>query len=122
MRWSVFLSLCGILGCAEPPDPCAPMCAAATELYGGCLADWGVAWSSAGYEDAEDFRETCDTWAWQTRILEEEAGKSGQIDGLCRERRALFEAGSCDDFTGINWSELPWQSATNNDDDDSAAP
>ena len=121
MRWSVLLlPLFGIPGCSEPPDPCAPMCAAATELYGGCLADWGVEWTSAGYEDEDDFRETCDTWAWQTRILEEEAEKSGQINGLCEERRALFETGTCADFTGINWSELPWQSAR--DDDDTAAP
>jgi hypothetical protein len=93
------------------------MCAAATELYGGCLTDWGVEWANAGYDDEEDFRETCDTWAWQARILEAEAGRSGQIDATCRTRTALFTNGTCEDFTSINWSELPWHAS-----DDTGSP
>lgn len=109
MRWFPLLALAA--SCSSPPDPCTPMCAAATELYGGCLESWGVEWTSAGYDDAAHFEESCETWAWTTRLLEEEAGRSGEIDALCQERRKLFEDGECDDFTDINWSELPWQPA-----------
>lgn len=114
MRWSLpFPSslLLLVWSCAETPDPCVPMCDAATALYGGCLETWGVEWTSAGYEDEAHFQESCETWAWTSRLLEEDAGKDGQIDRVCRQRRALFDEGECSDFTGIDWSQLPWEPA-----------
>lgn len=107
MRW--LLSLLVLGACAEQADPCVPMCRAAADLYGGCLEGWGVEWTSAGYDDEEHFLESCETWAWSTRVLEEDAGESGQIDAICRDRRALFEDGECADFTSTDWSALPWQ-------------
>lgn len=86
------------------------MCLAASELYGGCLNDWGVDWTSAGYDDADHFEGACQTWAWTTRMLEAEAERAGQVDAVCRERRDLFTAGECSDFTTVDWSELPWSS------------
>ena len=77
MRWSPLLV--ALVSCGAEPDPCTPMCAAATALYGGCLESWGVEWTSAGYDDEADFTESCETWAWSSRLLEEDAGKSGEI-------------------------------------------
>lgn len=107
MRWFPIIAV--LVSCKADPDPCTPMCAAATDLYGGCLASWDVDWTSAGYDDADHFTESCETWAWTSRLLEEEAGKSGEIDAVCRERRQTFEAGECADFTGTNWDALPWE-------------
>lgn len=113
MRWS--LPLLAIVACAEPPDRCVPMCAAAMELYGGCLDAWGVDWTSAGYDDDAHFLDSCETWAWTTRLLEEDAGETGQIDAICSERQALFADGECADFTEVDWSALPWQPAESDD-------
>lgn len=116
MRWSPLLV--ALVSCGAEPDPCTPMCAAATALYGGCLESWGVEWTSAGYDDEAHFTESCETWAWSSRLLEEDAGKSGEIDAVCRERRVLFEEGECSDFTSTDWSTLPWQPV----DSDTGAP
>ena len=107
MRWFPILMM--LAACGAEPDPCTPMCAAATELYGGCLASWDMEWTSAGYDDATHFTESCETWAWSSRLLEEDAGRSGEIDTVCRERRETFEDGECEDFTRIDWSTLPWE-------------
>ncbi|HCH65195.1 MAG TPA: hypothetical protein DFR83_20490 [Deltaproteobacteria bacterium] len=109
MRWFHSLSLFLLIGCSTPPDPCDPMCEAAANLYGGCLEDWGAEWTSAGYDDEAHFLESCQTWAWSTRLLEADAEESGQINAVCRERQALFTDGTCTDFTSLDWSALPWQ-------------
>ena len=97
-------------GCGpEPPDPCTPMCAAATTLYGSCLDGWGAAWTDAGYEDEADFLDACETWAWSARLLEDEAGETGRIDATCRERTVQYTDGTCEDFLATDWSTLPWQ-------------
>ncbi len=98
-----------IAGCAEPAeDPCAPMCAAAASLYGACLEDWGADWAAAGYADGADFQDACETWAWEQRLLEDEAGQQGVVDATCLEREALFTEGTCEDFTAVDWSAALW--------------
>lgn len=98
-----------LAGCApQPDDPCAPMCQAATDLYGGCLEGWGSDWAAAGYRDGADFRDACETWAWEMRLLEAEAGQQGAVDAACAEREALFLEGTCEDFTAVDWSARPW--------------
>ena len=96
----------GITGCADVPTastPCTRMCAAATDLYAGCLEDWGLDWSSAGFEDARGHRESCEVWAWQTT----EIHGADTIDAICDERAALFHNGACDDYASIDWNDAP---------------
>ena len=104
-----------LVACAGPePDPCEPMCEEAAALYGGCLEEWGLQWSDAGYEDQAHYLESCSTWAWELRELEAaavergELSRSGRVDAVCVEREELFASGSCEDYTAINWSEPLW--------------
>lgn len=114
-----------LLACATRPDPCAAMCARAEELYGACLADWGLGWEAAGYEDGADFVDRCETWAWEMRILERAAVRRGELDGTgavdatCTQREAALSAAidaadtgaprDCAAYTDIAWDEVPWQ-------------
>ena len=96
----------GVTGCADVPTtstPCTRMCTAATELYGDCLSDWGLDWSSAGFADAAGHQESCEVWAWQTT----EVHGSETIDAICDERRALFHNGACSDYASIDWDNTP---------------
>jgi len=101
--------LMGAAGCAEPfpssaqiaSDTCVEMCCAATELYGGCLSDWGLKWEAAGHADAESHDRSCQTWAWEQTQLH----GTKVVDALCTERAALFEEGICTDYTSIDWNE-----------------
>ncbi len=112
------LVLGGGAGCAPvlEPDPCEAMCRAAAELYGSCLQDWGAGWESAGYDDEPDFLDSCETWAWEMRLLEEDAlqqgviDEKGQVEATCTERRAAFEsdAATCSTYTSIDWNDAPW--------------
>ena len=102
--WSVCLAACG-----TPDDPCEAMCDAAAALYEGCLVEWGVSWDQAGFDGQLGFLESCDTWAWELRVLEEDAQEAGAVDAICRERSALFESGTCDDYTSNDWDALPWE-------------
>jgi hypothetical protein len=112
------LLLGGVASCdiAPEPDPCADMCMAAAELYGGCLTDWGAGWEAAGYTDEEDFLDACSTWAWELRILEQDAvdqgliDQTGQVDATCAERQAAFVAdeATCSTYTSIDWNDAPW--------------
>ncbi|MCP4806219.1 MAG: hypothetical protein GY913_05480 [Proteobacteria bacterium] len=104
-----------LVACADPPDPCDPMCAEAAALYGDCLADWGVGWDAAGYEDASDYEGRCTTWAWEARVLEEDAVERGQaelgdVDAVCDERLEALsvEDASCDVVTSMEWT-VPWE-------------
>lgn len=108
----MFLLAIALVGCGRrADDPCEAMCAAAADLYGGCLDDWGVGWTAAGYADEYDFIDACETWAWQMRRLEDRAGHNGATDAACARRTARFEApdATCDDYTSIDWSSPPWQ-------------
>jgi len=93
------------LSCASADDPCDDMCAAAATTYGTCLEDWGLDWSAAGYEDDADFREVCETWAWEMRILEKETDADGWTDATCAARAELL--GTCEDYIGIDWNAGP---------------
>ena len=101
------------LACAAPEDPCTAMCAAAADLYGGCLSSWGADWEAAAYEDEADFLDACATWAWEERQLEAEAGHVGSVDTVCEERERQFAAedATCDDFTSLDWSAPAWTSS-----------
>jgi hypothetical protein len=105
-----------LLGCADAPDACDAMCDAGAALYGGCLEDWGVAWSAAGYADEEDWRAACDAWTWEMALLEQDAvargrARGGELLALCAEREALWidDGATCTDYTSVDWSEVPWE-------------
>ncbi|MCK6504031.1 hypothetical protein L6R53_11625 [Myxococcota bacterium] len=101
---TVWLGACG----SSEVDPCEEMCAAAADLYGGCLDDWGATWTDAGYADADDFVDGCKTWAWEMRLLEETHAIEGWTDEICVERADLFMEGECSAFTGVDWNAMPW--------------
>jgi len=111
MRIRVLWAVSLLAACNTPPDPCTSMCATATDRYGSCLAEWDVAWEAAGYADANDFRDACDTWAWTSRHLEEDAQQDGAVDQMCRDYSSQLGGGTCDDFTAIDWAALPWSPA-----------
>ena len=113
MRRALLLLLIG--GCQQAVDPCDAMCDAGAALYGGCLDGWGVEWSSAGYDDEQDWREACAAWAWELRLLEADAvahgqAQGGEDDALCVEREALWrdDGATCTDYSQVDWSEVPW--------------
>lgn len=105
---ALLFGLSALASCGGEPDPCGPMCATAAELYGGCLTDQGADWTAAGYDDAADFVASCETWAWTTRELEADADREGATDQACRDRQAVLETGTCDDFLDMDWSDVPW--------------
>jgi len=93
------------------------MCVAAADLYGACLEDWSADWASAGYADRDDFLDGCQTWAWEMSLLEEDAvegglaGAEGATARACteRERSMTAEDAVCEDYTGVDWNERPWE-------------
>ena len=101
--WLVVTPLVGVAACADADlasPPCTDMCAKATELYDGCLADWGLDWTAAGHEDAASHERSCQTWAWEhTQLLDADL-----VDTTCAERAAIFQEGSCADYTSIDWN------------------
>jgi len=112
MRWLLPILLA--LGCqSDDKDPCAAMCAAATRLYGACLADWGLDWTATGRDNGADFFHDCETWAWELRQIEADPrsdGAPGDVDRACRQREAIFDApdASCEDFDDGSWDNPPW--------------
>ena len=95
-----------VAGCADVPsvsESCEHMCERATSLYGACLEEWGVGWSSAGYDDADAHQESCEVWSWQTSELH----GAETIDGICESRSDVFENGTCDDYSDTDWNEVP---------------
>lgn len=102
-----------LLACNPAPDPCEAMCAAAADLYGTCLESWALDWSAAGYEDQADFLDRCETWAWEARLLEADAGQDGAVDAACEERELTFGEAldplTCEAYTTIAWEEMPWE-------------
>jgi hypothetical protein len=104
-----------LLSCARPPDPCDSMCAAAGELLSACVEDWELDWPAVGYDSEADFRDRCQTWAWEARLLERDARRRGEaergaVDALCEQRedslRAAIEEPTCEAWTDIDWSLL----------------
>ena len=100
-----------LLSCApEETDVCTTMCKAAESLYGDCLSSWGADWEAAGYADADAFTESCETWAFEMRTLETDAGQEGATTLVCEERTSAMNAedATCDAFTGVDWNTVPW--------------
>ncbi len=95
--------------CGPTPDPCADTCDQARNLFETCLEEWGIDWTDAGYQDAQDYLDACLTWAWEMRILATDAGEPEALDTLCEERTIELEAGSCDTYLAIDWAYQPWQ-------------
>lgn len=93
------------------------MCAAAAALYGRCLDEAGADWAQAGFDDADAFTDSCETWAWEMRLLEADAvdrghpEAQGAVDAACADRHAAMRAAdaACAAYTGIDWSEPPWE-------------
>jgi hypothetical protein len=111
------IALLLLVSCGTPdPDPCAEMCAAATQLLGLCLDEWNADWSAAGYADAPDHFDACETWAWELRTLEADAAArdvaraEGAVDRTCVSRRDAFTApgASCETYTTVDWNARPW--------------
>ena len=107
----------GLGGCApEVPESCVAMCEAATGVYGDCLVEWELDWPAAGYDDAEAFTASCETWAWEMRVLHRDALRRGLtderqwLDQTCEERSTTLssEGVTCEDYTAIDWNEVPW--------------
>ena len=104
-----------LLACNQP-DPCAEMCSASTQVYGACLEEWGADWQAAGHEDARDYFHTCETWAWELRLLERDAKRSGDIDELghvdqvCQSHDASLRTAEdpCQTWSNFDWNDLPW--------------
>ena len=106
-----------LLACEpQPPAVCDEMCAAAAGLYGACLEDWGLDWSAAGYEDEDDYLESCRTWAWEMALLQQDALERGveEAEGwlgtTCALRLRAFrsEDASCETYTSLDW-EPAWE-------------
>jgi len=110
--------LISLLGCNEPtvPPACQQMCDSAAALYGGCLSDWGVDWTAAGYEDEQDFLMSCQTWSLEMVILEDVTLEDGLhnesrwLETTCTDRADLLssEDAACSDYTNIDWNSAPW--------------
>lgn len=97
-----------LLACAAAPDPCDAMCDAAMQRAGVCLSEQGLSWVNAGYDDEAAWLDACATWAWEMRVLEADAGEAGAVDDTCETRADLFSEGDCDDWSAVDWNEVPW--------------
>jgi len=98
-----------LVGCSPGADPCVPMCAQAAEVYGECLeGEWDTDWAAAGYDDAADFASGCETYTWELRLLDEDAGGDGtSVDAMCRDRDRVLDSLSCDEWTELTWDDTP---------------
>ncbi|MFZ5479862.1 MAG: hypothetical protein ACOZNI_24065 [Myxococcota bacterium] len=77
-----------LLACA-PDDACDAMCVASREQFEACMEERGLVYGeSVGYVSAADFDDWCDTWTWETRLLEQQ--------DTCDQKLAVFESGDCD--------------------------
>lgn len=102
-------------GQEQVPEVCGDMCVSATLLYGACVQDWGASFEDAGYSSAQGFLESCDTWAWQRALFEEEALSEGALNAAgwladtCEQGLSLFDAPDavCSDYFGFDWLAVP---------------
>lgn len=100
-----------VAACAEGvPDACVDMCAAAAPLQAACLDADGLDWTATAWGDAAGFVASCETWAWESRLLERDARRRGPLDGrgieeICVERRDTFLAAGagCEAYEDIDW-------------------
>ena len=113
-RWVPIL-LATACGQERVPPVCADMCVSATLLYGACVQDWGASFEDAGYSSAQGFLESCDTWAWQRALFEEEAlsegtlKASGWLADTCEQGLVIFDAPDavCSDYFEFDWQQVP---------------
>jgi hypothetical protein len=88
-----------LLGCVEeasPIDGCASMCESGRARWESCLADWGVGWEAAGFESADDWQGSCETWVWEQELLARDAdAPPSTVEDACADRAALYETGEC---------------------------
>ena len=105
----MILSLLVLFGC-QKPDPCAAMCSIATRTLGGCIENDNLTWEDAGYDDARDFFHSCETWAWASRKLEDDAGAPGMTTKTCKTWESEIESPTftCEDFHALEWNTSPW--------------
>lgn len=73
-----------------------------------CLADAGLDWQAAGYDNGLDYQDSCDAWAWQLRELEGAAEAPGKTDATCSARADLIEDTDCDAFFELSWTTPDW--------------
>ena len=104
------LLLLAFFACDPAPEPCLAMCERVVAQECGCLAQWDAQWSELGYSDQEDYFEACETWVWQMRLLEEDAG-SDALDGHCQDWTETLDAGpmECGQWAESDWSDIPWR-------------
>ena len=104
------LSLILLVACGSSPDPCEPFCALAASTRGECLADEGLDWEAAGYEDEADYAGSCETWAWEQRLLAREAGGDPDAVGArCEALGEAVETGGCEALAAIDWDDPAWE-------------
>jgi len=111
MIWVLFK-----LFACEAGDPCAAMCSASTRVYGACLEQWEASWEAAGHADARAYFHSCETWAWEMRLLERHAKKEGQsqhtgaVDSVCQQHEAdlLESSDPCATWVDFDWENQPW--------------
>ena len=111
MRSALLLGLGLVVSCEPVDDPCTSMCTSASALFAECLTEWQLSWEQAGFAGEEGYLENCETWAWELRLLEVDAGETGQVDAICQERADLFMDGTCEDYTAVDWNTPPWESS-----------
>lgn len=102
-------------GQEKVPEACGDMCVSAALLYGACLQDWGSSFEEAGYSSAQGFLESCDTWAWQRALFEEEVlsggakKASGWLADTCEQGLEIFDrpGAVCADYFDFDWQMVP---------------
>ena len=106
-----------LLGCSsDVPQVCDTMCQAATDLYGGCLADWGVDWTAIGHADEQAFLASCETWGFEMALLQadaiqrDELSDNDALEDACTQREAAMTAddATCSTYSDIDWNNVPW--------------
>lgn len=105
MRRFLPLVLALLGGCAPGvPEACPEMCLEAAALYGGCIEEWGLDWPAVGYEDERAYVHSCETWAWEARLLTRD--EPDWLGATCLARRDAFAEpeATCEDYAAVDWS------------------
>lgn len=86
-----------LLGCVEEASPiCASMCESGRARWESCLSDWGVGWEAAGFESADDWQGSCETWVWEQELLARDASAPpSTVEDACADRAAIYSSGEC---------------------------
>ena len=105
----MFLFISLLIGCTKSVSSCDDMCREAKALTASCLLEWDLDWDAAGYEDADAFENSCETWIWEQEQLIEAAQKRGDavksLEETCSNRAQILssDTATCEDM-GL-WSE-----------------